>query len=114
MCRRPVVTSMTAMALLLSGLVPVLGQTAAERAAPSWTAPRTAWGDPDLEGVFTNSDESLTPFERPADLSRRELRTRVHPQGSTGRRAGELFGDGWTVIRLQTHPRGRFDAQWAT
>ena len=28
-----------------------------------WRAPRTAWGAPDLEGVWSN--ETLTPFERP-------------------------------------------------
>ena len=31
-----------------------------------WTAPRTPWGDPDLQGVWTNA--TLTPIERPADL----------------------------------------------
>ena len=28
-------------------------------------APRTPWGDPDLQGSYTNSDESLIPMERP-------------------------------------------------
>jgi len=36
-------------------------------AAEKWTAPRTAWGDPDLQGTWTN--ETLTPFERPASLA---------------------------------------------
>jgi hypothetical protein len=30
---------------------------------------RTPWGDPDLQGTFTNKDEAGTPFER--QLSRR-------------------------------------------
>ena len=29
-----------------------------------WVLPRTPWGDPDLQGVWTN--ETITPFERPA------------------------------------------------
>jgi hypothetical protein len=29
-----------------------------------WTPPRTAWGDPDLQGTYTNKDESGIPFER--------------------------------------------------
>jgi hypothetical protein len=29
-----------------------------------WTPPRTSWGDPDLEGTYTNKDESGIPFER--------------------------------------------------
>ena len=35
----------------------------ATAAAPVWTPPRTPWGDPDLEGVWTNS--TTTPLERP-------------------------------------------------
>src|SRR5262245_15463850 len=31
--------------------------------ARSWKATRTAWGDPDLQGTWTN--ETITPFERP-------------------------------------------------
>jgi hypothetical protein len=44
----------------------------AERASP-YSAPRTSWGDPDLEGSYTNSDESLIPMERPASLEGKVL-----------------------------------------
>ena len=39
----------------------------------AYTAPRTPWGDPDLQGAFTNSDESLIPMERPEALSGKAL-----------------------------------------
>ena len=32
--------------------------------AEGWSVPQTAWGHPDLQGVWTN--ETVTPFERPA------------------------------------------------
>ena len=48
------------LAVLASGLT--CGLTAAE---DSWTAPRTPWGDPDLQGLWTN--ETITPFERSAE-----------------------------------------------
>ena len=32
------------------------------RSADEWTAPRTAWGDPDLQGIWNNS--TTTPLER--------------------------------------------------
>jgi hypothetical protein len=52
---------------------------AALSAQTSSTAPkvaRTSWGDPKIEGTYTNKDEFGTPFERPAELEgkqRREL-----------------------------------------
>src|SRR4029450_8967223 len=37
----------------------------------SWTPPKTPWGHPDLQGVYTNKDETNTPLERPAEFSGR-------------------------------------------
>ena len=34
---------------------------------------RTAWGDPDLQGIWNNS--TLTPFQRPAALGDQEFLT---------------------------------------
>src|SRR5262245_138013 len=35
--------------------------------------PRTPWGDPDIQGTYTNSNESGIPMERPAELTGRRL-----------------------------------------
>ena len=43
-------------------------------ATASAQAPRTPWGDPDLQGAYTNSDESLIPMERPDSLSGKSLK----------------------------------------
>ena len=62
--------------LVLTAVAPVAGQTAnapARGAVSSWTAPRTPWGDPDLQGTFTNSSESGIPMERPAEFAGRRL-----------------------------------------
>ena len=48
-------------------LVVLLVLSAATLAAEKWTLPRTAWGDPDLQGTWT--DETITPFERPKGLA---------------------------------------------
>ena len=33
-----------------------------------WTAPRTSWGEPDLQGVWTANEMHAVPLERPEDL----------------------------------------------
>jgi hypothetical protein len=42
-------------------------------ASPSWTPPRTAWGDPDLQGAYSNTEETGIPFERPAQFDGRRI-----------------------------------------
>jgi hypothetical protein len=57
--------SARAIALLSLLVVPVAAQT--------WTPPRTPWGDPDLQGNYSNKYEQGTPFERPAEYEGRRL-----------------------------------------
>ena len=49
-------------AVALAVTAGVLGPVAFAQDA-KWVLPRTPWGDPDLQGVWTN--ETITPFERP-------------------------------------------------
>jgi hypothetical protein len=37
------------------------------------TGPRTPWGDPDLQGYYTNKYETSTPFERPKEFEGRRI-----------------------------------------
>jgi hypothetical protein len=46
---------------------------AAQSSSPSWTPPRTPWGDPDLQGNYSNKYEQGTPFERPAEFEGRRI-----------------------------------------
>ena len=47
---------------------------AAQSAAPrTWSVPRTPWGHPDLQGTYSNDDETGTPMERPKELEGRTL-----------------------------------------
>jgi hypothetical protein len=68
-----------AAACALSAASTVAAQTAAPRSpaaaksAKPWAPPRTAWGDPDLQGSYNNTDESGTPFERPAEFAGKRL-----------------------------------------
>ncbi len=47
--------------------------TGAKPAARPYVPPKTAWGDPDIQGNYTNKYEQGTPFERPAELEGKTL-----------------------------------------
>ncbi|HEY7387572.1 MAG TPA: hypothetical protein VH640_03635 [Bryobacteraceae bacterium] len=76
------ISALIAMVILaLLAQIPVAGQEAAKggnlqtaaSASNPFITPRTAWGDPDLEGVFTFA--TLTPFQRPAALAGKDRLT---------------------------------------
>ena len=56
-------------AVLALSAIPLGGQGGAA-AQGEWTPPTTPWGDPDLQGQWTNG--TLTPLQRPADLAGQE------------------------------------------
>ncbi len=43
------------------------------QAPAGWTAPKTPWGDPDLQGWLTNININGVPFERPEQFKGRSL-----------------------------------------
>src|SRR5215510_5848352 len=74
--RNHVLISMVALVL---AIVPAAGQTtkeapkAAATAKGTWTPPRTPDGQPDLQGVWTNT--TVTPLQRPRELAGKEFYT---------------------------------------
>jgi hypothetical protein len=40
-----------------------------------WKVPRTPWGHPDLQGIWTTDEEIGVPFERPVELGEKALLT---------------------------------------
>ena len=67
-----VVRTVTAVAALLA-------LPAASGAQDGSAPPRTAWGDPDLQGIWNNA--TLTPFQRPEALGGREFLTEEEAAG---------------------------------
>ena len=67
--------AVTAMVVAVSVSVIGQGSTTNETGgASNWTLSRTAWGDPDLQGIWTN-EEIRTSMERPARFGNREFLT---------------------------------------
>ena len=54
--------------------VSVVGQGSETPLAEGWTTPLTPWGDPDLQGIWTNENTN-TPRQRPARFGDREFLT---------------------------------------
>jgi hypothetical protein len=85
----PALGALAAMVAVVSlATVPAAGQTAAPGAkatggqgpdqrktadAKTWTSPRTPFGQPDLQGLWTNA--TVTPFERPSELAGKQVLT---------------------------------------
>jgi len=46
---------------------------AARSKAPAYAPSKTAWGDPDLQGTFTDKDENGIPIEKPAQFQGKSL-----------------------------------------
>ena len=61
-----------ALPLVSSTLVAQSNSAGAPTSKP-YAAPKTPWGEPDLQGTFSN--RTITPFERPANVNGREFFT---------------------------------------
>src|SRR5262245_11091488 len=59
--------------LLSSVLLLSVAFASAQAPGKSYTPLKTPWGDPDLQGTFTNA--TITPFERPVEFAGKEFLT---------------------------------------
>jgi hypothetical protein len=86
-------------------LAVVAARMATVSAAPSWTHPRTSWGDPDLEGVWTSDNNFSIPLERPAEVADKEFLDGKDLDDALARRAKLIAGiaDGGVVGAGPSH-----------
>jgi len=63
-----------ALTIAIATTVTMAAQTPAPRAkASAYVAPKTAWGDPDLQGTYTDKDENGIPMEKPSQFQGKSL-----------------------------------------
>ena len=79
--------------------VPVAGQ--------NWTAPRTPWGDPDLQGLWPSVQLLSVPFQRPVNLGTKATLTdeefaRLPPQSRVPNN-NDQFNNGGSRAQLMEH-----------
>jgi len=74
---RTVIYVVVALVVLVGWWTPAVGQSLASgpsaAARSEFSPPRTPWGDPDIQGTYTNADENGTPMEQPAELAGKRL-----------------------------------------
>src|SRR5947207_15642695 len=69
-----VVTALSAAAPSSAQTKPDTGGATTTLARPkTYKTPRTPWGDPDLQGTFSNAFENSTPLERPQQFEGRRI-----------------------------------------
>jgi len=87
---------------LVAIAVSLVTSPAAGQGGRSWSPPRTPWGDPDLQGVFTNSNEYATPLERPEKFAGRRLEDVTNEELAAIRRVAQQQA----IAGLAPGPRG--------
>jgi hypothetical protein len=97
------------------GQAPAPAATTQSAAAKTWTSPRTPWGEPDLQGVWTY--EGATPLQRPKEFAGREFLTDAEVAQRTKaeqeRLARNLAGaDGRHPLKESTLESGALNSFW--
>src|SRR6185436_5097040 len=99
--------TLTGLIAVLLLAAPAAGQaqaSGAKTAAKAPGAPRTPWGDPDLQGTWSTDSAQAIPMQRPdqfagrAELTDEEFKAKVDRDTATRKRAlnaaGSFAGDG--------------------
>jgi hypothetical protein len=92
-------------AVLVLALVCVALSDLGAQSNLAWSHPRTAWGDPDLEGVWTSDNNFAIPLERPAEVADKEFLDGPDLEAALARRAKTIaaVADGGVVGAGPSH-----------
>jgi len=71
-----------------------------------YSIPRTAWGDPDLQGLWPSIDMQGTPYERPESLGPRAVLNDDEVKAREVASQRQAEADAETSVNTQRAPRG--------
>jgi hypothetical protein len=96
---------------IIAALTLTLSHTLVAQSKPSskvqgWVAPRTAWGDPDLEGIWPSNEMLGTPLERPANFGERNTLTEEEYAARETQSQRQAEADGEQFVNAQAPRRG--------
>ena len=94
-----------ALCLLAAAVAPAAAQD-----AKKFSPPHTPWGEPDLQGTYSN--RTITPFERPANVNGREFFTKEEVAGLESRAQQQSGDEGRTKGSRQDVERAYNDFWW--
>jgi len=94
--RHPRLALSTAVAAALVGLLLITVSLPQGQTQRSWKPPHTSWGDPDLQGIWNNSGDAQTPFERPDELAGRDTISESEARELLSKSLAEEFVAGGT------------------
>src|SRR5262245_28820396 len=90
------IASFTGAAALLLGILSTSVALPQGQVKQSWKPPHTSWGDPDLQGIWNNSGDAQTPFERPDELTGRDTISEKEARELLSKALAEEFVAGGT------------------
>ncbi len=115
-------TRSVGLALGLAALAPAFlyAQTSSPKPAKTqiWQMPRTAWGDPDLQGIWPSTNVAGAPFERPKEFGERRVLTdeefaaRAREFEADQARVAKSIADGSSVAAPPDGDTGGGPAHW--
>src|SRR5262245_34204267 len=100
------VAAAAASAVISASIAPTSAQPAGS------TSPKTSWGDPDLQGIWT--DETATPFQRSPRYANQEFFTPEQRTELDSERAAQLGRDRRVERGTELDVAGAYNGQFAS
>jgi hypothetical protein len=107
---RPTIRVAIAAAAVSAVTAVSIARTSAQAPAPSMPAPKTPWGDPDLQGIWT--DETDTPFQRSPKFANQEFFTDAQREEFDIQRSVLRGRDARAQRGSETDVAGAYNAVW--